>query len=187
MLFRSWFDPASGMGNFPIAVYLRLIDSLSIVIPNKKERKRHILENMLYMSELNSKNVLVCKNIFDIENQFNLNIYCGDTLQADFNQEFGVEKFDIIVGNPPYQDSKATGDNKLYLDFTKDSIDKIKDNGLLLFITPRNILEYLLLVEKNRKYINTFYQINHISIETDRKSTRLNSSHVSESRMPSSA
>ena len=55
-----WFDPASGMGNFPIAVYLRLMESLKDEIPNNEERKKHILENMLYMSELNKKNVLIC-------------------------------------------------------------------------------------------------------------------------------
>ncbi len=46
-----WFDPATGMGNFPIAVYLRLMEGLK----DEKIRKKHILENMLYMCELNKK------------------------------------------------------------------------------------------------------------------------------------
>ena len=41
-----WFDPANGMGNFLIAVYMRLI---------QYHDKKHILENMLYSSELNKK------------------------------------------------------------------------------------------------------------------------------------
>jgi hypothetical protein len=49
------------MGNFPIAVYLRLIEELKNKIKDVKERKKHILENMLYMCELNKKNVLICK------------------------------------------------------------------------------------------------------------------------------
>jgi hypothetical protein len=73
------------------------------------------------------------------------------------------------MGNPPYQDSNASGDNKLYLDFTKKSLDILINNGLLLFITPRNILEYLLLVEKNRKYIDDFYQLKYLAIETSNK------------------
>jgi site-specific DNA-methyltransferase (adenine-specific) len=56
-----WFDPANGMGNYPIAVYLRLINTLKDVIPNDEERKKHILENMLYMGELNKKNVYISK------------------------------------------------------------------------------------------------------------------------------
>ena len=54
-----WFDPASGMGNFPIAVYLKLMEGLKITISNDEDRKKHILENMLYMSELNKKNVFI--------------------------------------------------------------------------------------------------------------------------------
>ena len=164
-----WLDPATGMGNFPIAVYLRLMETLKEVIVNEKERKKHILENMLYMSELNKKNVLICKQIFDINNEYKLNIYEGDSLNVDYNKEFKVKQFNIIVGNPPYQDSNATGDNKLYLDFTKKSLDILINNGLLLFITPRNILEYLLLVEKNRKYIDDFYQLKYLAIETSNK------------------
>jgi 16S rRNA G966 N2-methylase RsmD len=164
-----WLDPATGMGNFSIAVYLRLIETLKEVIVNEKERKKHILENMLYMSELNKKNVLICKQIFDINNEYKLNIYEGDSLNVNYNKEFNIKEFDIIMGNPPYQDSNATGDNKLYLDFTKKSLDILINNGLLLFITPRNILEYLLLVEKNRKYIDDFYQLKYLAIETSNK------------------
>lgn len=31
-----WFDPAAGMGNFPVAVYLRLMDGLKEVIEDKE-------------------------------------------------------------------------------------------------------------------------------------------------------
>ncbi|MFO0089665.1 MAG: N-6 DNA methylase [bacterium] len=56
-----WFDPACGMGNFLIAVYLRLMDGLKVCIPDESERKKHILERQLYMSEINPKNVQVYK------------------------------------------------------------------------------------------------------------------------------
>ena len=78
-----WFDPASGMGNFPIAVYLRLMESLKEEIPSKKDRKKHILENMLYMSELNKKNMLICNQIFNINNKYKLNLYHGDSLELN--------------------------------------------------------------------------------------------------------
>ncbi len=164
-----WLDPASGMGNFPVAIYLRLMEGLKDTIKDETERKKHILENMLYMCELNKKNVLITKQIFDINNEYNLNIYQGDSLKLDYYEEFKIKEFDIIVGNPPYQEADATGDNKLYLDFTKICLNILKENGLLLFITPRNILEYLLLVEKNRKYIDNFYQLKYIAIETSNK------------------
>ena len=43
-------------------------------IKDVKARKKHILENMLYMSELNKKNVLICKQIFDINNEYKLDM-----------------------------------------------------------------------------------------------------------------
>ena len=51
-----WLDPASGMGNYPIAIYLRLMEGLKKEIPNDTKRKKYIIEKMLYMCELNKKN-----------------------------------------------------------------------------------------------------------------------------------
>jgi len=104
-----WFDPANGMGNFPIAVYLRLIEGLKEEISDKNKRKKHILENMLYMCELNKKNVLISKQIFDINNDYKLNIYCGDSLKINTNKEWKLQSFDIIMGNPPYQEVDKKG------------------------------------------------------------------------------
>ena len=41
---------------------------------------------MLFMCELNKKNVLVCNQIFDINNEYRLNIYHGDSLKVDINK-----------------------------------------------------------------------------------------------------
>jgi hypothetical protein len=136
-----WLDPANGMGNFPIAVYLRLMESLKEQIVNEKERKKHIIENMLYMCELNKKNVLITKQIFNLNDEYRLNLYEGDTLELDPLKIFGVEKFDIIIGNPPYQQSDEKGNSKgggnnLYTKFIYKSYDILNDNGYLLFINP---------------------------------------------------
>ena len=129
-----WFDPANGMGNFPIAIYLRLMKGLKEKIPNNKERKKHILENMLYMSELNKKNVYVCKQIFDITDEYKLNLYNGDSLKLDINEEWEIDKFDVIVGNPPYNNElKRTGATALYHKFIEKYIDK---TTRLTFIIP---------------------------------------------------
>lgn len=138
-----WFDPANGMGNFPIAIYLRLMEGLKSVIKNRSERKKHILENMLYMSELNKKNVFVCKQIFDINDEYKLNLYCGDSLEIDTTKLWGVNKFDVIIGNPPYQkDNKKTNkarggtNNNLYIDFIKYSLNNVSKNGYISLIHP---------------------------------------------------
>jgi len=132
-----WFDPANGMGNFPIAVYLRLMKGLKNKIKNKEKRKKHILEKMLHMSELNKKNVFVCKQIFDVENKYNLNLYCGDSLELDFNEIWGIEKFDIIIGNPPYNKSYNIGTKNGYVkpfynEFVEKFIDQCKFLQLII-------------------------------------------------------
>ena len=162
-----WFDPCCGMGNFQIAIYLKLMDTLKKIIVDDNERKKHILENMLYVCELNKKNVVIYKQIFDVNNTYKLNIYQGDFLKFDSKKIFNIEEFDIIIGNPPYQDAKATGDNKLYLYFTKICLCKLlKFDGLLLFITPTNIKNYLTCQNKNKKYIDNLYDIKFLSINT---------------------
>ena len=156
-----WLDPASGMGNFSIIIYLRLMENLKSNIKDIEKRRKHILENMLYMNEINKKNILICKQIFDINNEYKLNLYEGDSLKMNYDKQF-----DIIIGNPPYQDAKAKGDNKLYLDFIKLSMQILKSNGLLLFITPINVKNYLTCQNKNRNYIDNLYNIKFLSINT---------------------
>ena len=135
----TWLDPCCGMGNFPIAVYLRLIEGLKDEITDITERKKHILEKMLYMCELNKKNVLICKQIFNINDEYQLNIYEGDSLELDYNKQFGINKFNIIMGNPPYQDNsgnKGLG-HTLWTKFVELSINNLLCiNGYLVFVHP---------------------------------------------------
>lgn len=140
-----WLDPASGMGNFPIAVYLRLMDGLKNKIKDANLRKKHILEKMLYMCELSKKNVLVCKQIFDINNEYNLNIYEGDTLKFNPSEIFNSDQFDIIIGNPPYNKGgirshtgKQLGEKNetIWTKFIEKSFEWLKPNGYLTFINP---------------------------------------------------
>lgn len=129
-----WLDPANGMGNFMICVYQRLFNSLKNVIPDDEKRRKHILEKMLYMSEINELNVFITKLLFDPTNTYKLNIYTGDTLQIDLSDYFDVEQFDFVIGNPPYNEElKQTGATSLYPKFVEKFID---DCGSLLFVIP---------------------------------------------------
>ena len=129
-----WYDPAAGMGNFPIAVYLRLMNTLKDIILDDDERKKHIIENMLYMGELNKKNCLIIKQIFNIDDKYKLNLYEGDTLELNIKNYFKVKKFDIIIGNPPYNEELTkVGAKPLYNKFIEYYVDKCE---LLTFIVP---------------------------------------------------
>ena len=147
-----WFDPASGMGNFPVAVYLRLMDGLKTQIPIEEKRKKHIIENMLYMSELNKKNVFINHQIFNINNQYKLNLYQGDTLELDILSVWGIKQngFDVILGNPPYNkggirshSGKQLGDKNetVWPKFIDKSFEWLKPEGFLVFINPLSWLK----------------------------------------------
>jgi hypothetical protein len=136
---NKWLDPANGIGNFPLVAYYRLMYGLKDVVKDREERSKHIIENMLYMVELNPINCEVCKKIFKmIDGKANPNI-----VTADFLEEFIKTKnfrdrsirFDIIMGNPPYNNSKSRN-NPVYQYFCEKSINILIDNGLLILIHP---------------------------------------------------
>jgi len=130
----SYYDPAAGMGNYPIAIYYKLMDGLKVKIPNEQERKKHIIEKMLYMGELNKKNCFVLKQIFNLNNDFKLNLYEGNTLEVDIKKVFGKTKFDIIIGNPPYNEELTkSGAKPLYNKFIEYYVNKC---DYLTFIVP---------------------------------------------------
>jgi hypothetical protein len=134
-----WFDPAVGIGNFPIMVYQRLMKGLQI--PNEEERRKHILEHMIYSAELTPKNVFIYKKIF-CGDKYKLNIYEGDSLKMDVKKEFKLPaEFDVVMGNPPFQNNKSLN-GTLWDKFIIMSLTLLKPFGYLVFLHPsgwRNI------------------------------------------------
>jgi site-specific DNA-methyltransferase (adenine-specific) len=161
-----WLDPAAGMGNFPIAIYLRLMKGLKknkefIKTHNSDEEiKKWILTNMLYMIEYDRFNVFMLKKIL-CGNKYPLNIFHGSFIDSDRYQnepdtdifksdlkkkksiinpnnkifEDSTSKFDfkfnIIIGNPPFNDEK---ESPIYNKFIDKSLELT--SRYLLFIIP---------------------------------------------------
>jgi hypothetical protein len=130
-----WLDPAVGIGNFPVIVYQRLMEGLKPVITDDEERRKHILENMLYMVEISDKSIYILNKIF-CGDTYKLNIHNGSFLDGKCRYDF---MFDIILGNPPYNPPKTeTGSsgNSIWQQFVIKSFYMIKEKGFLLFIHP---------------------------------------------------
>ena len=134
-----WLDPGAGTGNFSLSIFNRLMISLQEEIPISQKRKDHIIQNMLFMVEINSENIEILKNIFGEK----ANIYHQDFLSFE-----SPYKFDIIVGNPPFNSNglkkvptnnslqKANDGTTIWINFVKCSLDLLKENQYLCMITP---------------------------------------------------
>ena len=156
-----WLDPANGIGNFPFVAFLMLDFQLSKTMKDASARKKHIVEKMLYMIEIDKGNVNTARKIFEtLVPAAKSNICCADTLKLkkeDLMREFGVSEFDVVMGNPPFGYPGKSGDNKLYLNFIEFSNKLITTHGgFVVFVVPSSTLDYARMTKK-RKYFDKLY------------------------------
>jgi hypothetical protein len=139
-----WLDPAAGMGNFPVAIYMKLMIGLKGVIKDEEKRRKHILENMLYMVELDKTNVFMMKKIF-CGNNYKLNIFEGSFIDFKHFKKINIIsskdtylKFNIILGNPPFQykEEKKQAQPIWHLFIKRSYEELLHHKGYLLFIHP---------------------------------------------------
>jgi len=147
-----WLDPCNGVGIFPAIAVQRLMDGLKEWQPDEDKRYQHIMEEMLYVCELQAKNLFLYMYAFDPEDKYDLNIYNGSFLDDGFDRHMreylGVEKFDVIMANPPYN-------QMLDLQFL-EKCHKIADK--ILFVHPSTwIIDEKM---KQKKFINARNLIN---------------------------
>ena len=167
-----WLDPANGIGNYPIKVFIGqsegeykypgLFNGLAKEIPDPAKRCKWIIEEMLFMIDINGKNNLIARRLFEklcpgakanIEQIDKKEGFLKDKPLVFNGKE--IKEFDIIMGNPPYQGGavksvgtkgtrkmrKETGlttdlHKNLWIPFTTKSIGMLRKDGYLLFIHP---------------------------------------------------
>ena len=139
----TWLDPANGIGNFTIILFFKLMKGL-ISIPNRVKRAKHIIENMIYMAEINSKNCSICLTIFkQICPSATPNIYTGDFLLINTKSLKWPSTFNFIIGNPPYNIGGIglEGSKRTHIIFTQYALQLLAPKGYLAYICPPSYRE----------------------------------------------
>lgn len=161
-----WLDPANGTGPFPVVVIYKLMKGLESWEPDADKRYKHIIENMIYVCELQPKNMFLYLCTVDPKDELACNIYTGSFLDEGFDYHmknvWGVENFDIVIGNPPYQayDNKS---NKLWIKFIEKSV---KNSNMINFVVPTSLIKsdstqmrkVRSLLKENKNLFNLKYQ-----------------------------
>ena len=160
-----WLDPGCGVGNFSMVVFYYLDKGLKNWESNSSKRRNHIIKNMLYMIEITPNNVKIVKELFGE----NVNVAQHDFLleKDKWKTLFEVDKFDIILGNPPYNKNGMRGKGRsnigltvIWSKFVDLSLLSLNPKGFCLFFTPnswnelksplsKHIMQHQILVLKN--------------------------------------
>jgi hypothetical protein len=188
-----WLDPTSGICNFPIILIQRLFIGLQYYILDENERLRHIIENMIYMNELDTENYnisLVYMKQLCGDNTYKINLYQGDFLTLDSEKMleiWNVNRFDVIIGNPPYNSGgirsavcaknktrfKKDGDPKsftIWIPIIKKCLELLNEYGYLDVITP---IGWFINGKTNIHETLLSYQIDYIRIYKDDKAKKM--------------
>lgn len=143
-----WLDPANGAGTFPFVVVYKLMLGLKDWQSDVELRYKHIVENMIYTCELQSRNVALWLCGIDPKDEYTTNTYWGSFLDEGFDYHmrnvWGVDKFDIIIGNPPYQWKRddETRSHSLWDLFAEKSISILNNEGYLSMVHPGSWRNY---------------------------------------------
>lgn len=140
---KKFCDPCMGTGKYLLGIKKRLMDNLPSNVDgkyNSNEKEKYIVENMLWGVDIAKGKTSIAKKLINNKG-YKDNLLNKDSLNLDWNK---MPKFDVVVGNPPYQAPQSAGgglggsQRKIYEDFVKSSISILKPNGLMVFIHPGN-------------------------------------------------
>lgn len=153
-----WLDPAAGHGYFMISVCNRLDKHIKMDTKTNTNtnisRREHILRNMIHMIEINP---VYYEHLFNIFGHVNENENCISNESnikicnfLDLDESNPMNKYDIIVGNPPYNSKgfkkvptntnktikKSEDGETIWVSFIKKTINIIKEGGYACMIIP---------------------------------------------------
>ena len=118
------------------------------------------------IKDLSINNTKIINQNYLIPNQNNSSEINKSSKLNNLNEN---DKFDLVIGNPPYYVMKKKDVNKeyhkyfngrpnIFILFIIKSLNKLNQNGILSFILPKNFLNCLY-YDKTRKFINNNFTI----------------------------
>ena len=126
-----FLDPAVKSGRFLAEIYRRLMSSEAMkrAFPNKQDRQRHILDNQLYgFATSGIAATIARKQLYNDPTKRGNIKFTGDKVTKELIQgAFENMKFDVVIGNPPYN-------RGMDIDFVKLGFDLSKQYTVM--ITP---------------------------------------------------
>jgi hypothetical protein len=127
-------DPCNGIGNFPSRIINKLMIGLCQFETDEIKRYKWIIENIIYVVEIQPRNILYYTNLFNPNNEYKMNIFSGNFFDLDIQKSFNLTNFDLIIGNPPYQQGTDSRSSiSIYDKFVNKSCEISK---YVLMITP---------------------------------------------------
>ena len=145
------FEPCCGKGNFVLGIFDKFYHGLKDLYPDEIERCRVIITECIYYADLTTLNVFITTELLKCHIQsyngldeldYQFNSYQGNTLELNLNDQWNINGFHEIIGNPPYNDKqkntgKKGGGDLLWNKFVDISLDKfLLPKGHLIFVHP---------------------------------------------------
>lgn len=149
-------DPCCGSGAFLVEAVYKIAKELNKPfnqVINENVFGLDILEEHITNTELVLK--LIC--YLNDQDFIGCNLNVCDSLSTNWNEMFNIDKYDFIVGNPPYYNTHdmskefqiflksnfsttKKGSYNIFYAFIEKAMDYISENGKLGYIIPNNFL-----------------------------------------------
>lgn len=132
-------DPGCGRGTFLLALIKKL--------ERHGHSRTHIISNIIYGADVSKVQYMIAVKSIKLADPVGaLAAVMADHIEQvdSLNKEWNM-KFDVVVGNPPFQESKEDGERKdqasnLWSKFWAKSIKITKPDGVVALITPTSWL-----------------------------------------------
>lgn len=138
----TFLDPAMGGGQFLVEIQRRLRAS-GHSDENISERMWGCETNILRVNYAKNNKKLVSNHLF---------------ISEFLDHDWGDMKFDVIVGNPPYQ-SQESKRIKIWFDFLEKGLDLLQDKGYLGLVIPNSWMDQDITVAKEARTLLSGHQI----------------------------